>query len=58
MVRPAHCIFPGIHNVSHDTVAHSQVGILEYWNLSMELFNARIRSPVRDWKVSLLYHTE
>lgn len=28
-----------------------QVGILEYWDLSMQLFNARIKSPVKDWQV-------
>lgn len=27
------------------------VGILEYWDLSMELFDAKVKSPVRDWKV-------
>ena len=30
---------------------HIKVGILEHWNLSMDLFNARIKSPVRDWQV-------
>ena len=29
-----------------------QVGILEHWNATMSLFNARIKSPVRDWQVS------
>ncbi len=28
-----------------------KVGILEHWNLSMDLFNARIKSPVRNWQV-------
>lgn len=32
---------------------HSQVGILEHWDLSMDLFNARVKSPVRDWKVEV-----
>eukprot|EP00752_Nemacystus_decipiens_P004779 g4350.t1 len=32
--------------------SYTAVGILEHWDLSMELFNARIRSPVRDWKVT------
>ncbi|CAB1109951.1 unnamed protein product [Ectocarpus sp. CCAP 1310/34] len=28
------------------------IGIMEHWGLSMQLFNARVRSPVRDWNVS------
>lgn len=32
--------------------AYVQVGILEHWDLSMELFNARVKSPVRDWQVT------
>ncbi|CAM9181376.1 unnamed protein product [Scytosiphon promiscuus] len=31
---------------------YTAVGILEYWDLSMELFNARIKSPVKDWKAT------
>ena len=30
----------------------AQVGILEHWNTTMDLFNTRIKSPVRDWQVS------
>lgn len=26
------------------------VGILEHWDLSMQLFDARVKSPVRDWQ--------
>ncbi|CAM9685130.1 unnamed protein product [Ectocarpus sp. 12 AP-2014] len=26
---------------------------MEYWDLSMELFNARVRSPVREWNMTL-----
>ena len=33
-------------------VTPSQVGILEHWDITMDLFNARIKSPVRDWQVS------
>lgn len=36
-------VFHGIFNV--------QVGILEHWDISMALFNARIKSPVHDWRV-------
>ncbi|CAM9280646.1 unnamed protein product [Ectocarpus sp. 12 AP-2014] len=28
---------------------YAAVGIMEHWELSMELFNARVRSPVREW---------
>eukprot|EP00752_Nemacystus_decipiens_P011552 g10258.t1 len=28
---------------------YAAVGIVEHFNLSMELFNARVKSPVRDW---------
>lgn len=28
---------------------YTAVGILEHWDLSMQLFDARVRSPVRDW---------
>ncbi|CBJ29219.1 hypothetical protein Esi_0138_0056 [Ectocarpus siliculosus] len=29
---------------------YTAVGILEYWDLSMQLFNARVTSPVWDWE--------
>lgn len=29
---------------------YTAVGILEHWDLSMQLFNARVKSPVRDWQ--------
>ncbi|CAN0219045.1 unnamed protein product [Scytosiphon promiscuus] len=29
---------------------YTAVGILEHWDLSMQLFDARIKSPVRDWQ--------
>lgn len=30
---------------------YAAIGIMEHWDLSMQLFNARVRSPVRDWNV-------
>ncbi|CAM9248505.1 unnamed protein product [Ectocarpus sp. 4 AP-2014] len=30
---------------------YTAVGIMEHWDLSMQLFNARVRSPVREWNV-------
>lgn len=30
--------------------SYTAVGILEHWDLSMQLFDARVRSPVRDWQ--------
>eukprot|EP00903_Cladosiphon_okamuranus_P008180 g7879.t1 len=32
--------------------SYTAVGILEHWDLTMELFNARVKSPVRDWKAT------
>lgn len=29
---------------------YTAVGILEYWDLSMQLFDARVTSPVWDWQ--------
>ncbi|CAB1103840.1 unnamed protein product [Ectocarpus sp. CCAP 1310/34] len=26
---------------------------MEHWDLSMQLFNARVRSPVREWNMTL-----
>ncbi len=28
---------------------YAAVGILEHWDLSMQLFDARVKSPVKDW---------
>lgn len=30
--------------------SYTAVGILEHWDLSMQLFDAKVRSPVRDWQ--------
>lgn len=29
---------------------YTAVGILEHWDLSMQLFNAKVKSPVTDWQ--------
>lgn len=29
---------------------YTAVGILEEWDTTMELFNAKVKSPVRDWR--------
>ncbi|CAB1120652.1 unnamed protein product [Ectocarpus sp. CCAP 1310/34] len=31
---------------------YTAVGIMEHWDLSMQLFNARVRSPVREWNIT------
>ena len=40
-------------SLSPFVILRSQIGILEHWDLSMDLFNARIKSPVRDWQVEV-----
>lgn len=30
--------------------SYTAVGILEHWDLSMQLFDARVKSPVRSWR--------
>lgn len=32
---------------------YTAVGILEHWDLSMQLFDARVRSPVRHWNATV-----
>lgn len=29
---------------------YQAIGVMEYWDLSMELFQAKVKSPVRDWR--------
>ncbi|CAB1106377.1 unnamed protein product [Ectocarpus sp. CCAP 1310/34] len=42
-------------NISYQDIlaGYTAVGIVEYWDLSMQLFNARVRSPVREWNSTL-----
>ncbi|CAB1104435.1 unnamed protein product [Ectocarpus sp. CCAP 1310/34] len=46
---------PGILDVLQQVqdilAGYTAVGIMEHWDLSMQLFNARVRSPVREWNV-------
>lgn len=35
---------------------YTAVGITEEWNLTMDLFNARVKSPVREWREQELYN--
>ena len=30
--------------------SYEAIGILEHWELSMQLFDAKVRSPVKDWQ--------
>lgn len=34
--------------------SYKAVGIFEEWELSMQLFNATVKSPVRNWNANLL----
>ncbi|CAM9839575.1 unnamed protein product [Scytosiphon promiscuus] len=38
-----------LHQVQQVMASYVAVGVMEYWDLSMQLFNARVRSPVPDW---------
>ncbi|CAN0366243.1 unnamed protein product [Ectocarpus sp. 6 AP-2014] len=38
-----------LQQVEDILAGYEAVGIMEHWELSMELFNARVRSPVREW---------
>ncbi|CAM9294983.1 unnamed protein product [Ectocarpus sp. 8 AP-2014] len=52
---PALCEPEGQHvlqQVETILAGYRAIGIMEHWGLSMQLFNARVRSPVRDWNVS------
>lgn len=31
--------------------SYQAIGILEHWELSMQLFDAKVRSPVSDWQI-------
>lgn len=42
---------PSIHPIFQAILgSYTAVGILEHWDLSMQLFDARVKSPVRDWQ--------
>lgn len=30
---------------------YTAIGIMEYWDLSMQLFDAKVKSPVRTWEL-------
>ncbi|CAM9148414.1 unnamed protein product [Hapterophycus canaliculatus] len=38
-----------LHHVQEVMASYVAVGIMEHWDLTMKLFNARVRSPVPDW---------
>ncbi|CAM9761772.1 unnamed protein product [Ectocarpus fasciculatus] len=42
-----------LQEVEDILAGYTAVGVLEYWDLSMQLFNARVRSPVREWNTTL-----
>ncbi|CAM9239120.1 unnamed protein product [Ectocarpus sp. 4 AP-2014] len=39
-----------LEQIEATLATYMAVGILEYWDLSMQLFNARVTSPVWDWE--------
>ncbi|CAM9180585.1 unnamed protein product [Ectocarpus sp. 13 AM-2016] len=43
-----------LEEVENILAGYTAVGIMEHWELSMQLFNARVRSPVRDWNMTVL----
>lgn len=34
-------------------LTYNAVGIFEHWDLSMQLFNARVKSPVENWDANI-----
>ncbi|CAN0296788.1 unnamed protein product [Ectocarpus sp. 6 AP-2014] len=46
-----------LQKVEDILAGYTAVGILEHWDLSMQLFNARVRSPVREWNTTLHSNT-
>ncbi|CAN0222420.1 unnamed protein product [Ectocarpus sp. 12 AP-2014] len=40
-----------LQQVQDILAGYTAVGIMEHWDLSMQLFNARVRSPVREWNM-------
>lgn len=46
---------PTIANASQETLkSYAAVGIAEHWELSMALFGAKVKSPVRKWNPDLV----
>ncbi|CAM9509143.1 unnamed protein product [Hapterophycus canaliculatus] len=38
-----------LQQIENILASYTAIGIMDHWDLSMQLFNARVKSPVRDW---------